>query len=110
MGTSVKSASNNVKKDFLLIIDRLDLQRDCATFSLCDGHFATSSNVVPQISLTMESKLQALKVPDLKKLLQDANLPVSGTKAELIKRLLEHPTATSSLGGGGGVEEEDLLG
>lgn len=55
----------------------------------------------------MESKLQALKVPDLKKLLQDANLPVSGTKAELIKRLLENPTATSSLGGG---EEEDLLG
>lgn len=58
---------------------------------------------------TMEAKLQALKVPELKKLLQDANLPVSGTKAELIKRLLESPDATSGLVGGG-AEEEDLLG
>jgi SAP domain-containing ribonucleoprotein len=55
----------------------------------------------------MESKLQALKVTDLKKLLQDANLPVSGAKAELVKRLLENPAATSSMEGG---EEEDLLG
>lgn len=55
----------------------------------------------------MEAKLQALKVPELKKLLQDANLTISGTKAELIKRLLESPDATASLGGG---EEEDLLG
>lgn len=54
----------------------------------------------------MEAKLQALKVPELKKLLQDANLPVSGAKAELIKRLLEAPEATSSLGL---AEEEDLL-
>lgn len=55
----------------------------------------------------MESKLQALKVVDLKKLLQDANLPVSGAKADLVKRLLENPEATSSLGGE--EEEEDLL-
>jgi SAP domain-containing ribonucleoprotein len=58
----------------------------------------------------METKLQALKVTDLKKLLQDANLPVSGAKAELVKRLLENPTATTSLGGGEEEEEEDLLG
>lgn len=57
--------------------------------------------------VVMESKLQALKVVDLKKLLQDANLPVSGAKADLVKRLLENPEATSSLGGE--EEEEDLL-
>ena len=57
----------------------------------------------------MESKLQALKVTDLKKLLQDANLPVSGTKAELIKRLIENPSAAASVAGAG-ADEEDLLG
>lgn len=61
----------------------------------------------------MESQLQALKVVDLKKLLGDSALPQSGTKAELIKRLLENPSATASLNGGGAsaaADEEDLLG
>ncbi|PWN34190.1 uncharacterized protein FA14DRAFT_191266 [Meira miltonrushii] len=60
----------------------------------------------------MEAQLQALKVVDLKKLLGDAALPQSGTKAELIKRLLENPSATASLNGGGAgaADEEDLLG
>ena len=46
---------------------------------------------------TMEAKLQSLKVPELKELLQAADLPVSGNKAELIKRLLENPKSTASL-------------
>jgi len=46
---------------------------------------------------TMEAKLQSLKVPELKELLQTADLPVSGNKADLIKRLLENPKATASL-------------
>ena len=45
----------------------------------------------------MESRLQALKVPELKHLLQAAHLPVSGNKADLIARLLENPAATASL-------------
>lgn len=45
----------------------------------------------------MEAKLQSLKVPELKELLQAAELPVSGNKADLIKRLLENPQATASL-------------
>ncbi|KAI9756838.1 MAG: hypothetical protein M4579_003674 [Chaenotheca gracillima] len=36
-----------------------------------------------------------LKVPELKKLLQDRSLPVSGNKAELITRLHEHDTSSS---------------
>lgn len=45
----------------------------------------------------MESKLQALKVPELKKILQDHKLTTSGTKAELIQRILADPTATASV-------------
>lgn len=45
----------------------------------------------------MEAKLQLLKVTELKELLQAAELPVSGNKADLIKRLLENPEATKSL-------------
>ncbi|WFD18533.1 hypothetical protein MCAP1_000737 [Malassezia caprae] len=45
----------------------------------------------------MEAQLQSLKVPELKELLQAADLPVSGNKADLIKRLLENPKATASL-------------
>lgn len=61
------------------------------------------------IIVKMEAQLQALKVVDLKKLLGDASLPQSGTKAELIKRLLENPTAIASLGEAT-ADEEDLLG
>ena len=46
----------------------------------------------------MEAKLQSLKVPELKDLLTKASLPVTGNKPDLIKRLLENPSATSSLG------------
>ncbi len=48
----------------------------------------------------MDAKLQALKVPELKALLQAASLPVSGNKADLIARLLENPSATASLSEG----------
>lgn len=65
--------------------------------------------IINNFILKMEAQLQALKVVDLKKLLGDAALPQSGTKAELIKRLLENPSAISSLNGGG-ADEEDLLG
>ena len=34
-----------------------------------------------------------LKVPELKKLLQEKSLPVAGNKADLIARLLEHDKA-----------------
>ncbi|WFD04657.1 hypothetical protein MOBT1_003371 [Malassezia obtusa] len=46
----------------------------------------------------MEAKLQSLKVPELKELLQNASLPLTGNKPDLIKRLLENPSATASLG------------
>lgn len=45
----------------------------------------------------MESKLQSLKVPELKAVLTKASLPATGVKADLIKRLLENPTATAHL-------------
>lgn len=48
----------------------------------------------------MESKLQSLKVAELKALLTSAGLAVSGNKPDLIQRLLENPAATASLGGG----------
>uniref|UniRef100_V5ET55 SAP domain-containing protein n=1 Tax=Kalmanozyma brasiliensis (strain GHG001) TaxID=1365824 RepID=V5ET55_KALBG len=48
----------------------------------------------------MESKLQSLKVAELKALLTTAGLGVSGNKPDLIARLLENPSATASLGGG----------
>ncbi|SAM81684.1 uncharacterized protein UBRO_03209 [Ustilago bromivora] len=48
----------------------------------------------------MESKLQSLKVTELKQLLTAAGLAVSGNKPDLIQRLLENPQATASLGGG----------
>lgn len=47
----------------------------------------------------MEAHLQSLKVPELKALLQGASLPVSGNKADLIKRLLENPEVTASVAG-----------
>lgn len=47
----------------------------------------------------MESKLQSLKVAELKQLLTAAGLAVSGNKPDLIQRLLENPQATASLGG-----------
>lgn len=47
----------------------------------------------------MEAQLQSLKVPELKDLLQKASLPITGNKPDLIKRLLENPAATASLGG-----------
>lgn len=47
----------------------------------------------------METKLQALRVTDLKALLTSAGLSVSGNKPDLIQRLLENPSATASLGG-----------
>ncbi|CCF49688.1 hypothetical protein NDA11_001483 [Ustilago hordei] len=50
----------------------------------------------------MESKLQSLKVTELKQLLTAAGLAVSGNKPDLIQRLLENPQATASLGGGEG--------
>lgn len=50
----------------------------------------------------MEAKLQALKVPELKALLTQANLATTGVKADLIARLLENPQATASLGGDSG--------
>ncbi|KAI9849669.1 MAG: hypothetical protein M1837_002794 [Sclerophora amabilis] len=37
-----------------------------------------------------------LKVPDLKKILQERSLPVSGNKAELIARLQEHDTSSKN--------------
>lgn len=49
---------------------------------------------------SMESHLQSLKVPELKQLLQAASLPVSGNKAELVKRLLENPAAVNDNKGG----------
>lgn len=52
----------------------------------------------------MERKLQALKVPELKKVLQDHNLPTTGNKAELIQRIIADPAAAQSAGAG---EEED---
>lgn len=61
----------------------------------------------------MEAKLQALKVPELKALLQKASLPTSGNKADLVQRLVENPAAAASVTGGGGegeAEEEDLIG
>lgn len=36
----------------------------------------------------------SLKVPELKKLLQEKQLPVTGNKADLIARLQEHDKAT----------------
>ncbi|WFD44808.1 Box C/D snoRNA accumulation [Malassezia psittaci] len=45
----------------------------------------------------MESKLQSLKVPELKELLTKASLPITGNKPDLIQRLLENPSATTSL-------------
>ena len=48
----------------------------------------------------MEATLSALKVTELKALLQQAQLPATGNKADLVARLLQHPQATSSLGGG----------
>ncbi|WFD00747.1 hypothetical protein MYAM1_003499 [Malassezia yamatoensis] len=45
----------------------------------------------------MESKLQSLKVPELKELLTKASLPINGNKPDLIQRLLENPSATTSL-------------
>lgn len=47
--------------------------------------------------LKMESKLQSLKVAELKTLLTNASLPVSGVKADLIARLLENPSAIQHL-------------
>lgn len=46
---------------------------------------------------TMEAKLQALKVAELKELLHSAQLPTSGNKPDLVKRLLENPDATQTL-------------
>lgn len=61
----------------------------------------------------MESKLQALKVTELKKVLQDHSLPTSGNKAELIQRILADETALASVGGQNGAADaddgEDLL-
>lgn len=45
----------------------------------------------------MEAKLQSLRVPELKELLQKASLPTNGYKPDLIKRLLENPSAVESL-------------
>ena len=45
----------------------------------------------------MEAKLQALKVAELKELLHSAQLPTSGNKPDLVKRLLENPDATQTL-------------
>ncbi|WFD36419.1 hypothetical protein MCUN1_003298 [Malassezia cuniculi] len=45
----------------------------------------------------MESKLQSLRVPELKELLQKADLATTGNKPDLIKRLLENPSAIESL-------------
>jgi hypothetical protein len=39
------------------------------------------------------SEYAALKVPELKKLLQEKSLPVAGNKADLIARLQEHDKA-----------------
>ncbi|GAC93017.1 predicted RNA binding protein [Pseudozyma hubeiensis SY62] len=52
----------------------------------------------------MESKLQSLKVAELKSLLTSAGLAVSGNKPDLIQRLLENPGATASLDGGAAAE------
>lgn len=46
---------------------------------------------------TMEAKLQSLKVPELKELLQNAALAVTGNKPDLIKRLIENPSAAASI-------------
>lgn len=51
----------------------------------------------PAWRITMEAKLQSLKVAELKELLQAGSLPVTGNKADLVRRLLEHPEATQSL-------------
>lgn len=40
-----------------------------------------------------------LKVPDLKKILQERGLVISGNKADLIARLQEHDKKSSSGGG-----------
>ncbi|PKI82308.1 hypothetical protein MVES_003787 [Malassezia vespertilionis] len=45
----------------------------------------------------MEAKLQSLRVPELKELLQAASLPTTGNKPDLLKRLLENSAATESL-------------
>lgn len=47
----------------------------------------------------MEAKLQSLRVPELKELLQKAGLIATGNKPDLIRRLLENPSATASLEG-----------
>lgn len=52
---------------------------------------ATSSS--PAFHPAMADKYSALKVPELKKLLQEKSLPVAGNKADLIARLVEHDKA-----------------
>lgn len=55
---------------------------------------------------TMEAKLQSLRVPELKELLQKADLATAGNKPDLIKRLLENPSATASLESASGEQPE----
>lgn len=64
--------------------------------------FVTRTRDAPEaftrvVRTTMEAKLQSLKVPELKELLQKAHLSAAGNKPDLIKRLLENPQATESL-------------
>lgn len=60
--------------------------------------------------------MSQLKVPELKKQLADLGLPQSGTKADLITRIIEHEEAQNSQNANGGKSakgtevEEDLLG
>jgi hypothetical protein len=67
--------------------------------SLFSARFLTlpTSTHAPLVKMTDYS---SLKVPELKKLLGERSLPISGNKSDLIARLQEHdkkPTSTTGM-------------
>jgi hypothetical protein len=65
--------------------------------------FSARSLTLPirtQIQLVKMTDYSSLKVPDLKKLLGERSLPISGNKSDLIARLQEHdkkPTSSTGM-------------
>lgn len=65
--------------------------------------FSVCSLILPisiQTPLVKMTDYNSLKVPDLKKLLGERSLPISGNKSDLIARLQEHdkkPTSTTGM-------------
>jgi SAP domain-containing ribonucleoprotein len=61
--------------------------------------FSHNSVIKRKHRLTRMTDYNSLKVPDLKKLLGERSLPLSGNKSDLIARLQEHDKKPSNITG-----------